>query len=723
MQDASTAQAARQVGHRFVPFAASRFIVPSALPGRCSSRASCFPRAGHYTWSFRRQPPRNRTDVDIDAEGNSTGDGILDFADGFNAFGDTDKDTQVAGLRFVPVALRVSGIPNGSTATVTFDYDGADPASVARTAITTEGLDGQTYTTHDYQVGEGLLRLWRKPADAERTVSDYIVPGQPYTAAELGSLLYLEAVNGAGSATVIAATLDVSGGQREADAVNVLPLDPLIGLNELKVHGYEIIRNTTGSVSLEGTSGKDILIGTEAHEIINGNGEDDIILAGRNTTQVVDAADDPDATKGDQIDGGAGSDLIFSWFGNNTIVPDPADEISLAEGYGFNGFFGPPPAAAPAGVAAAAPERDGQVFISKQVEAAYKQMYGADDIWLQGFKELGGKVLAVRQDGKWFSNWTIKWKKPSAISSYTGYDVRIEHDIGGVMVAAATLRQAIMSTAYWDSQRWGDFFQAQNMQEIADGVVYGEALEAWTELRTRNFEQAKQVATLAAQLYVNGMTLAYGAAGEVADLVIAMPQALDGDFAAMLAMLPLIPASIAPLGRARALVDWGFGKFRMIGANADVLLRDSAVVGFVLRYDLIKATGETIAPRLKRVDAPNGKGAWVVGDPQKIYSNGVVTTHGAAHAAAIQGKADDLAATGNYSHITMNRGLNTATGRLSADATRPDIIAVRWDGKVEMFEYLSPPQTRPELRAKMEAAMNTLPQQYRTDVMIVLDVP
>ncbi|WP_428939447.1 hypothetical protein [Fontivita pretiosa] len=154
-------------------------------------------------------------------------DGILDFADGFNAFSDTSDDQSTSGEQLAKVTLL---LPAGldPTATLTFDYDAANPASptVSRTAIDKAGLDGVTYRTHEYRVGSGLLRLWLKPGDAARTTDDFLADEDPYTLSELGLsagqrelTLYLEAVNGSAAGVRVRVTLNRPEGTSTSDTV------------------------------------------------------------------------------------------------------------------------------------------------------------------------------------------------------------------------------------------------------------------------------------------------------------------------------------------------------------------------------------------------------------------------------------------------------------------------------------------------------------------------
>ena len=79
---------------------------------------------------------------------------------------------------------------------------------------------------------------------------------------------------------------------------------------------------------------------------------------------------------------------------------------------------------------------------------------------------------------------------------------------------------------------------------------------------------------------------------------------------------------------------------------------------------------------------------------------------GEEHRTAIDNKITQLVGTGEYEKIYGNRALNTAglTG-----TERPDIIAVKWDGKVEVYEYASSSQASGEARDKLIA--NTVTMQ------------
>ncbi|HPD16003.1 MAG TPA: hypothetical protein PLE19_13705 [Planctomycetota bacterium] len=118
------------------------------------------------------------------------GDGIPDFADGFNADGSQgNADDATPGERFIPLILEVPhplwSIPGmQQDARLTFTYDASDPAQVT--------LDP---TTGVYAPAPGTLRLWRKEgalprskasAAAATSPGDFVPSGVPIPLAALG---------------------------------------------------------------------------------------------------------------------------------------------------------------------------------------------------------------------------------------------------------------------------------------------------------------------------------------------------------------------------------------------------------------------------------------------------------------------------------------------------------------------------------------------------------
>ena len=99
--------------------------------------------------------------------------GIPDYADGFPLPGVTGNGP--AGTRsFAPVELAVYGVDeqDRNRATVSFQYDGSDPAGLT--------VSDDENGVRQYTPAPGDLRLWTRSGDTPRELSDYLAPGQAY---------------------------------------------------------------------------------------------------------------------------------------------------------------------------------------------------------------------------------------------------------------------------------------------------------------------------------------------------------------------------------------------------------------------------------------------------------------------------------------------------------------------------------------------------------------
>ena len=139
-------------------------------------------------------------------------DGVPDFADGYDVFG---QQASFASGSFTPLVFQVDAtLP--STATVTFTYDGSDPAGLTRS--------GDEVNGYEYIPAPGHLRLWTKDGWQSRLKAGlhagghYITPGVDYTLAQLAAnaegviTLFVEAVLEASTSLVVDAQLDADGG-------------------------------------------------------------------------------------------------------------------------------------------------------------------------------------------------------------------------------------------------------------------------------------------------------------------------------------------------------------------------------------------------------------------------------------------------------------------------------------------------------------------------------
>lgn len=110
------------------------------------------------------------------SSGDSDGDGIKDFADGFNRDGQSDtpkekKDDRCSALQFTPFKIRVRGNVDKNMG-VRFEYDASNPVLIKSTNR------GKDQLLPDI----GSLRIWKKPGNEARKYSDYISSG--YTTLE-----------------------------------------------------------------------------------------------------------------------------------------------------------------------------------------------------------------------------------------------------------------------------------------------------------------------------------------------------------------------------------------------------------------------------------------------------------------------------------------------------------------------------------------------------------
>ncbi|MCA9298817.1 MAG: hypothetical protein KDA28_07110, partial [Phycisphaerales bacterium] len=157
--------------------------------------------------------------------GDDDGDGIPDFADGFDLDPSDPRDDETPGERFVPLRLSIT---EGST--VRFLYDASDPADVARVP------DPLGLRPPRAEPGPGRLRLWRRVEG--RTLDDFIPSGVDLPLASVGEIIWLEAV-------------------RESDARGDLHIDvrvPFVGRDEVRATAFamefvEVARDGTWTVN------------------------------------------------------------------------------------------------------------------------------------------------------------------------------------------------------------------------------------------------------------------------------------------------------------------------------------------------------------------------------------------------------------------------------------------------------------------------------------------
>jgi propanediol dehydratase small subunit len=542
-----------------------------------------------------------------------------------------------------------------------------------------------------YHRAGGHLRIWRKDGDDGRSADDFLPSGEPLDLDELrdGVWLYAEGVNGSPYALPINLVIDIPGVQTITDRIHVLPFDAATGLEETEIVGFTIHHGSTN-----GTPGNDIILGTDADDTLTGGAGDDIIVAG--------AGDDI-------IDAGAGSDVVFASRGHNTIDLGEAS-------------FGALSAGARSGEEGEVIREDDRPFTIEQVMVVYRLMYGDNDPWLDIYfrESVSGTIEAVEGDGVPFSE--SDWDERAVFDDEGNRRyvpvIQVEFDLESPVIAATHVRQQLLD--YASAPTGG--VHAFNTEILADLSLLALADEAddfddlhatIDDLRMQALDNARDAAGLFASLYVNGVTIF----SEGADLVITFGGLVDGDlglFDASLAALPFISRPVIDVGR-RAIVrtDNGEEIFRRGGQDIPGLDRrafrglDSGAsgVGWLHRTGMIRERS-----------LRNGKITLRLGTPQNTTN-----TINDAHALTSETLANIRVLDGSCEYVLMNRSLRTATGRtdLGTQATRrADIIAVRRDGRVDLYEVLSPSQDPEDLYQKLDEMKAALPERNRGKIFV-----
>ncbi len=134
-----------------------------------------------------------------------------------------------------------------------------------------------------------------------------------------------------------------------------------------------------------------------------------------------------------------------------------------------------------------------------------------------------------------------------------------------------------------------------------------------------------------------------------------------------------------------------------------------------------QTSGLNVVPRpgmtSRTVTAPNGRTLTVWGQAEAASS----TTPG--HAEAMNNLATQLAATGEYEYVTIQRSWRTATGRVGNSRSIPDVVGVRRNGVVDAWEVQSATDVEAVLRQRLRNGMNTLPPARRGQINVIPPEP
>jgi len=617
------------------------------------------------------------------------GDDIPDYADGFGAFG-PDTIGGTPGDSFVPIELDIRGGGGFSDAVIRFSYDTEHPLLTFRTEVPVPGFDTSYFR---YTRDTGLLRIWKEDADRSRTVLDYIHIDDELDAAVAagGTRFYVEAVNGSPVPVFISVSLIVDEQVIATDAVRLLPFDSVTGLHKVHLEDAEPMEPEIAGFTIHrgmtpGTPGRDLILGTDAAELLWGGGGDDIIVAG-----------DGD----DVIDAGLGADVVFAWAGNNDITLEPS--LIAIEGSGSDAQVGD----------ALLTEEDSP-FTTEQVLSVYKLLYGEDDPWLEIFLfEANGVVEAVEGDGVWFTkaDWDRRWNSDQQDYEYA---IQLEFDLGSPVAAATRMRQELLHlAAHWMGPT--HIFQGEMIGLAFERAVaqepFDEELSNYLTLRAQAFDNAAAAAAIIATAYGSG----FAVASEGADFVLTVSEVTDGNVTAAIGFIPFVPATVTRAGRVIIKFEGNaaFEKITDITRRNHIAKGLDSGIGFILRRNMpweeFRAVDGSVTIRL--------------GTAQEVVDKYGSTTH----AATVLRISEEMARTGEYEYITMNRAWKTAVADnppLTGLTTRPDIIGVRRDGTVDAIEVISGGQTGPQLLGRLDQEMNSLPTHIQGDVFArPLDAP
>ncbi|QDU71017.1 Nodulation protein O [Mucisphaera calidilacus] len=635
-------------------------------------------------------------------------DQIPDYADGYGAFSDNPSSVYNADEQFVPVTLKLPVVQD-TQASLVFHYSADDPASVTRSSLNIEEIASYADpTAYAYSAaGQGLLRLWTKPGEYTRLADpisqggDFVPAGTTISLDDLtidaqGTVtLYLEAVYGSATPTNI--TVDYTVDSKTAsDVIAVLPLAPDISISsDVQLEGYTLI---TGSGSITGTSGNDIIFGSDSADLIDAGSGDDIIIAGSGD---------------DEIYSGNGSDIIYPGRGDDLIDVDNADTLPIASPEAENTIIY-------RDKIVVSYTNDNNLMLLGQALATYELLFGPDDPWLEAFAGIGGTIQARSE-----TIWTFSDAYVDNVDGKPVLTLELENsDLDDPFKMATAMRQAILSYAgsspvlFNGGYRKFQAYFTDNLQlfDLAKQRSYTDEqdeINTYQQLQQLGIAQAAEAAGLLATLYASGVTII----SEAADLVfvlhdLATSESGEEQVIAMAGLLPFIPVG-ATGGVAKIILRSPVGELLVYTTGKVLYLPNTTAQ---LGIKLTRATLSEGAEKIRFVDDPTGISVPIFG---RGHATGALN-----HDKATDRLAEQLAATGNYEYITTNltwrTTLNDAAGNPLTDSPRrPDVIAVRRDGRVEAYEIPSELDDPTLLYNRMQEIMQTLPDERRTDPIII----
>ncbi len=86
------------------------------------------------------------------------------------------------------------------------------------------------------------------------------------------------------------------------------------------------------------------------------------------------------------------------------------------------------------------------------------------------------------------------------------------------------------------------------------------------------------------------------------------------------------------------------------------------------------------------------------------------------HYQTVEKTGEEMAKSGEYRYIIYNRSISTGSGGDVSGIQRPDIIGIRWDGRIDLREIVSPGQTRESQIEKLEPIMKKIPEERQGNI-------
>jgi RHS repeat-associated protein len=132
--------------------------------------------------------------------------------------------------------------------------------------------------------------------------------------------------------------------------------------------------------------------------------------------------------------------------------------------------------------------------------------------------------------------------------------------------------------------------------------------------------------------------------------------------------------------------------------------------------------------RLEDAETVRGLGGEVyrvLRDPKgrevKIYGHERSSSKTPGHPEAIIHQAERMVESGEYKEIYLQRAWNTATGEAGASELRPDVIGVRWNGKVDAWEVWSKTDISRniDLKGRLQEGRKSLPKGRRGSLEVL----